>query len=66
MKNKLVSRQRSFMRWQVRNWKDENLFPPELEHKDAINFLVDYLLGEDWYFVNPVNAKQGNVYIVDR
>jgi hypothetical protein len=54
----------SFLQWQIENWKDDDFFPPELEHTKAINMLVDYLLGEDWYFVPPVNAKQGNVYIL--
>lgn len=54
----------SFLRWQKHNWEENNLFPPELEPQKAIHFLVDYLLGEDWYFVEPVNAKQGNVYIL--
>lgn len=54
----------SFLQWQIDHWNGNNLFPPELEHIKAINMLVDYLLGEDWYFVNPVNAKQGNVYIL--
>lgn len=54
----------SFLRWQIENWDDGNLFPPELEPQRAIHMVVDYLLGDDWYFVNPVNAKQGNVYIL--
>ena len=54
----------SFLRWQIENWDDDALFPPELKPQRAIHMLVDYLLGDDWYFVNPVNAKQGNVYIL--
>ena len=54
----------SFLQWQIESWKDDNLFPPELEPQRAIHMLVDYLLGDDWYFVNPVNAKQGNVFIL--
>lgn len=54
----------SFLQWQKNHWEENNLFPPELEPQKAIHFLVDYLLGEDWYFVEPVNAKQGNVYIL--
>lgn len=54
----------SFLQWQIENWKDADFFPPELEPQRAVNMLVDYLLGDDWYFVNPVNAKQGNVYIL--
>lgn len=54
----------SFLQWQKDSWEENNLFPPELEPQKAIYFLVDYLLGEDWYFAEPVNAKQGNVYIL--
>lgn len=54
----------SFLQWQIENWDDDDFFPPELEPQRAIHMVVDYLLGDDWYFVNPVNAKQGNVYIL--
>lgn len=54
----------TFHAWLFNNWESTDLCPPELEYKDAIKFLKNYLLGEDWYFVMSVNGKQGNVYIV--
>ena len=30
----------------------------------AIHELCNYLLGEDWYIVDPVNAEQANAIIV--
>jgi len=36
-----------------------------LSSGDAIQTLVKYLLGEDYYIVDPVNGEQGNAIIVD-
>ena len=41
-----------------------NIFPPSLESQTAIGFLKDYLLGEDWYTVNPISQEQINTEIV--
>ena len=41
-----------------------NIFPPPLEPQIAIDFLRAYLLGEDWYTVNPISQKQINTEIV--
>ena len=41
-----------------------NIFPPPLESQMAIDFLKTYLLGEDWYTVNPINQEQINTEIV--
>ena len=41
-----------------------NIFPPPLEPQMAIDYLKDYLLGEDWYTVNPISQKQINTEIV--
>jgi hypothetical protein len=37
---------------------------PPLDAQKAIDFLTNYLLGEDWYVVNPVNTQQCNTQIV--
>lgn len=55
----------NFTDWLKNNWDKDNIFPPPLEAQDAINFLKDYLLGEDWYSTNPISTKQINVEIVD-
>ena len=41
-----------------------NIFPPPLEPQMAIDYLKDYLLGEDWYTVNPISQEQINTEIV--
>lgn len=41
-----------------------NIFPPPLESQMAIDFLKAYLLGEDWYTVNPISQEQINTEIV--
>ena len=40
-----------------------NIFPPPLEPQMAIGFLKAYLLGEDWYTVNPLSQEQINTEI---
>ena len=32
----------------------------------ALNILTDYLLGEDWYVVMPMNTKQVNACVVEQ
>jgi hypothetical protein len=47
--------------------KDENkdnICPPPLNAQLAIDFLKDYLLGEDWYVVMPISTEQANTEIV--
>lgn len=34
------------------------IFYPPMKPEEFINFIKDYLLDEDWYTINPVNAKQ--------
>lgn len=36
-----------------------------LEAQEALNYLEKYLLGDDYYIVDPVNNMQGNAIIVD-
>ena len=40
------------------------MFPPPLNAQLAIQFLKDYLLGEDWYVINPLGQEQINTEIV--
>lgn len=42
----------------------DNIFAPPLNPQKAISFLCDYLLGEDWYTVNPISQEQINTEIV--
>ena len=36
------------------------IMPAPLEAQQVVNILIDYLLGEDWYVVSPMNQKQVN------
>ena len=54
----------TFRKWLNENWDKNNMFPPPLEPQKAIDFLEQYLLGEDWYIVNPLTTAQANVEIV--
>ena len=53
-----------FTEWLNKNWQKDNMFPPPMEAQTAVNFLEKYLLGKDWYIVNPLTTAQANVEIV--
>ena len=53
-----------FTEWLDKNWQKDNMFPPPLNGNCAIDFLANYLLGENWYSVNPISADQINTEIV--
>ena len=36
-----------------------------LEAQEALNMLIDHLLGDDWYCVDPLGPKQVNAVAVD-
>jgi len=46
--------------------KDESygIHPAPIEAEYALRVLCDYLLGEDWYVVDPLGPKQVNTCIV--
>ena len=54
----------TFTEWLDENWEKDNMFPPCLDPQIALNFLQQYLLGEDWYIADPVNNIQANLIIV--
>lgn len=39
--------------------------PAPTDEKLALQVLVDYLLGEDWYIAIPISQDQANTCIVD-
>ena len=41
-----------------------NLMPDETNAQEALDLLKDYILGSDYYIVDPVNQKQANTIIV--
>ena len=46
--------------------KDKNnIFPPPLESQLALNFLREYILGEDWYSANSASTAQINTELVN-
>ena len=53
-----------FTNWLNANWEKDNMFPPMLDAQKAVNFLQQYLLGEEWYIVNPLSTGQANCEIV--
>ena len=53
-----------YLEWLDENWEKDNMFPPSLDAQKAIDFLCDYLLGEDYYIVNPLSTSQANCEIV--
>ena len=44
---------------------DERMQPESISGQEALNILTKYLLGEDWYIVDPINQAQANTIIVD-
>lgn len=54
----------TFSEWLNNNWDKDNIFPPPLSDRKAMKFLTDYLLGKDWYSVNPISQEQINTEIV--
>lgn len=63
-RSKSVSRKNQFTYWLAHDAKDCGLKPPPCKDALAIKFLKDYLLGEDWYVVNPVSHEQCNTQLV--
>ena len=38
----------------------ENLYCTGITDREFVNFIIDYLLGEDWYTVDPLSHNQIN------
>lgn len=60
----MISRKKQYTYWLRYDAEDCGIMQPPLQAQKAINFLKDYLLGEKWYVVNPVNTEQYNAQIV--
>jgi hypothetical protein len=56
----------TFIEWflQEKSKDKDNIFPPPLEPQLALDFLREYLLGEDWYSLNPISTVQINTEVV--
>ena len=42
------------------------LYPAPMDAKTALNILTGYLLGDDWYVVDPLSPRQVNAIIVEQ
>ena len=54
----------NFVEWLRKESKRDEICAPCLPADKAVNFLCNYLLGEDWYCVMPIHAEQVNTEIV--
>lgn len=55
---------RTFTEWLENDALDCGILSPPMSADQAMEFLKDYLLGENWYTVNPLNSEQVNTEIV--
>ncbi len=63
-RSKNVSRKNQFTYWLEHDAKDCGLMQPPLSDALALQFIRYYLLGENWYVVNPVSHEQCNTQAV--
>ena len=49
-----------FTDWLENDSIDCGIMSPPMEDKKALECLTDYLLGENWYVVDPISPKQVN------
>ena len=50
----------TFTDWIENDSIDCGIMSPPMEAEKALSFLTDYLLGENWYVVDPISPKQVN------
>lgn len=55
----------NFPEWIEANKDSSNIFAPPMSAQLGIHFLAEYLLGPDWYSVNPVSQEQINTEIIE-
>lgn len=54
-----------FSEWIKEHYNKDNMCPPVLDPQEALDILQKYLLGEDWYIVDPITTGQANVNVVE-
>ena len=54
----------TFTDWLGNDSIDCGIMSPPMEAEKALSFLEDYLVGENWYVVDPLGPKQVNTNIV--
>lgn len=52
-----MERNKTLTEWLIENNKYGIFYPP-MKAEMFIDYIKDYLLWEDWYTINPVNAEQ--------
>ena len=55
---------KSYVDWLIKNCDSDDICDPALNAQEAINFLCNYLLGQDWYVATSESAEQVNSVIV--
>ena len=50
----------TFTDWLENDSIDCGIMSPPMEDKKALEFLTDYLLGENWYVADPLGHNQVN------
>ena len=55
---------KKFTEWLRDYAEDCGIFSPPLDAQMAVDFLQNYLLGEDWYVINPISTQQANTEVV--
>lgn len=55
-----------FTEWMDENWKDTSIDPPLLNAQLALQFLREYLVGDEFLSEVPITEEQANVLIVER
>ena len=60
----MISREKQFTYWLEHEAKDCGLCDPPLDAQKALQFLTDYLLGENWYVATSESTEQVNSVIV--
>lgn len=63
-KSDKVSKEYKKQTFDILMQRDDNIFPPGISEKTALDILQVWLLGEDWYVVDPLNGQQVNTEIV--
>lgn len=60
----MITREKQFTYWLEHEAKDCGLCDPPLDAQKALQFLTDYLLGENWYVAMSESTEQVNSVIV--
>ena len=54
----------NFIDWLKEHEEKDNILAPSMDAQTAVNFLCDYLLGEDFCIMYPASTGQANTEIV--